>query len=277
MPSAWLLGFAAALLVAFPPHLARAQGSSDPSAQPQLHCPGVVAQSEPHLVRAAFADARGREGEVRLTYVGHSTFLIESPRGVRIATDYNDYVRPSVTPDIATMNHAHSTHYSDAPDPNIKLVLRGWGDDGAPAVHDLSYDDVRVRNVPTNIRSGAIATERYGNSIFVFETAQLCIGHLGHLHHLLTPQQLRDVGHLHVVLAPVDGTYTLDLDGVVEVLRSLAPELIIPMHYFSRPTLTRFLGRVGTEWEVQETETASTVISRAQLPNKTKVLVLAGH
>ena len=30
--------------------------------------------------------------QVRITYSGHSTFLIESPQLVRIATDYNDYV-----------------------------------------------------------------------------------------------------------------------------------------------------------------------------------------
>ena len=63
---------------------------------------------------------------MRLTYVGHSTFLIESPQLVRIATDYNDYVKPPMIPDIVTMNHAHSTHYTDSPEPDIKHVLRGW-------------------------------------------------------------------------------------------------------------------------------------------------------
>ena len=95
--------------------------------------------------------------QVRITYVGHSTFLIESPQLVRIATDYNDYVRPPVLPDIVTMNHAHSTHYTDRPDPGIKYVLRGWADDEKPARIDLQYKDVRVRNVPTNIRDVATA------------------------------------------------------------------------------------------------------------------------
>ena len=44
-----------------------------------------------------------------MTYVGHSTFLIESVGGVKIATDYNDYVRPRIIPDIVTMNIAHDT------------------------------------------------------------------------------------------------------------------------------------------------------------------------
>jgi hypothetical protein len=99
--------------------------------------------------------------------VGHSTFLIESPQLVRIATDYNDYVKPAVLPDIATMNHAHSTHYSLSPDPGVKYVLHGWMDDEKPARIDLQYKDVRVRNVPTNIRTFDGGTERHGNSIFV--------------------------------------------------------------------------------------------------------------
>ena len=85
--------------------------------------------------------------QVRVTYVGHSTFLIESPQLVRVATDYNDYVRPPVLPDIVTMNHAHSSHYTDRPDPGIKHVLRGWAGNEKPARIDVHYKDVRVRNV----------------------------------------------------------------------------------------------------------------------------------
>jgi len=131
--------------------------------------------------------------------------------------------------------------------------------------------------VPTNIRDWAGGTERYGNSIFVFEVAQLCIAHLGHLHHTLTKQQLDDIGRLDVVLAPVDGTYTLDLDGMMEVLHALKAPLMIPMHYFSAFTLERFLDRVRQSWEVEVNETPLIVLSRAKLPKDPKVLVLPGH
>src|SRR6266566_4549484 len=245
-------------------------------ADPERRCPGLIA-SLPDVRFVNFERVALGEGEVRLTYVGHSTFLIESPRLVRIATDYNDYVKPPVLPDIVTMNHAHTTHYTDAPDPAIKFVLRGWNDDGSQATHDLSFQDVRVRNVPTNIRDWAGGTERYGNSIFVFEVAQLCIAHLGHLHHTLTKQQVDDIGRLDVVLAPVDGTYTLDLDGMMEVLHALKAPLMIPMHYFSAFTLERFLDRVRQSWEVEVNETPSIVLSRAKLPKDPKVLVLPGH
>ncbi|MBW8857922.1 MAG: MBL fold metallo-hydrolase, partial [Bradyrhizobium sp.] len=97
------------------------------------------------------------------------------PKLVRIATDYNDYVKPSVLPDIVTMNRAHSTHYTDRPDAGIKFVLRGWKDDGKPTDWDVQFQDVRVRSVTTNIRDYAGGTQRHGNSIFIVEVANLCI------------------------------------------------------------------------------------------------------
>src|ERR1700743_898615 len=106
----------------------RAQ-TSVPTAKPEMTeaCPGLVAAHPPRIIPAAFDLAALDADQVRLTYVGHAPFLIESPQLVRIATDYNDYVRPPVLPDIITMNHAHDTHFTDHPDPAIKSVLRGWG------------------------------------------------------------------------------------------------------------------------------------------------------
>src|SRR5207249_9553381 len=182
-----------------------------------------------------------------------------------------------ILPDIVTMNHAHTTHYTLAPDPAIKFVLRGWNDDGSPAARDLSFQDVRVRNVPTNIRDWAGGTERHGNSIFIFEVAQLCIAHLGHLHHTLTQQQLTALGRVDVVLVPVDGSYTLDLEGMVEVLQALKAPLMIPMHFFSSYTLQRFLERVRQNWAVEMREAPSLVISKASLSATPKVTVLPGY
>ncbi len=215
--------------------------------------------------------------QVSLTYIGHSTFLIESPKGVSIATDYNDYVRPSAIPTIATMNLAHDTHHTMSPDPRIKHVLHGWSTGGSGvAIHDLTEGDVRVRNVPTNIRFGITGTEtrEFGNSIFVFELSGLCIAHLGHLHHTLTAQQLAQIGQMDVVLVPVDGSYTLDLPGMVEVLRSLKAPLIIPMHYFTEFTLGRFLDAAKAHYAVERPSNSSIIVSRDQMPPRPTIMVL---
>jgi L-ascorbate metabolism protein UlaG (beta-lactamase superfamily) len=255
------------------------QPAVPPTSELADRCPGLVAADAPRLIPANFSLAALAGDQVRITYAGHSTFLIESPRLVRIATDYNDYVRPPVIPDIATMNHAHSTHYTDRPDPGIKHVLRGWGPSPErPARHDMVFQDVRIRNVPTNIRDWVGGgTERHGNSIFIFETAQMCIAHLGHLHHTLNQQQLSEMGRVDVVMVPVDGSATLDLEGMFEVLVSLKAQLMIPMHFFSAYTLNRFLSRAKEQWDVEYGDTPSIVLSKTTLPAKPKVLVLPGR
>jgi len=270
-----MTAFAAACLAS----RAGAQTPAPPAAKPEMreNCPGFVASRAPRATPAALRLAALAAGEVRLTYVGHATFLIESPEGVRIATDYNDYVRPRVLPDIVTMNHAHSTHYTDRPDPGIKFVLRGWREDGKAAGHDVAFKDVHVRSVSTNIRTWAGETERYGNSIFVFEIGGLCIAHLGHLHHTLTQSQLDELGRMDVVMAPVDGSYTLDLDGMVEVLQSLHAQMIIPMHVFNAFTLERFLTRMRQTYPVEMHSTPSLVVSKTTLPSSPTVVVLPGH
>ncbi|MFL4968706.1 MAG: MBL fold metallo-hydrolase [Xanthobacteraceae bacterium] len=255
------------------------QPAVPPTSELADRCPGLVAAKSPRVIPAAFLPATIAGDQVRITYAGHSTFLIESPRLVRIATDYNDYVRSPVLPDIVTMNHAHSTHYTDRPDAAIKHVLRGWGPSpDQPARHDMTFQDVRVRNIPTNIRDWVGGgTERHGNSIFIFETAQMCIAHLGHLHHTLNQQQLNEMGRVDVVMVPVDGGATLDLEGMFEVLTSLKASLMIPMHFFSAYTLNRFVSRAKEQWDVEFNDTPSLLLSKTTLPAKPKVLVLPGR
>jgi L-ascorbate metabolism protein UlaG (beta-lactamase superfamily) len=234
-------------------------------------CPGLIASAPPLVLRASLAT-----DEVGLTFIGHSTFLIETPQGIRIATDYNDYVRAPAVPRIATMNKAHSTHFSRAPDPGVEHVLRGWNPAGGPARHDLTVADVRIRNVSTNIRDYGGSTEYDGNSIFVFETTQLCIAHLGHLHHTLTPEHLKKLGRIDVLLVPIDGGYTMQTFDMMEVLRSVNAPLMLPMHYFNVSTLERFLAQARQHYAVEFSDKASLTVSRSSLPKQPTVLVLPG-
>ena len=246
------------------------------AAAPANRCLAVAGLPQ-NVHRAALGAVALTSTEVRLTFVGHATFLIESAGGIKIVTDYNDYVRPPLLPDVATMNRAHTTHYTDHPDPGIRHILRGWNPEGGPAKHDLELKDVHIRNVATNIRDWSGGAISYGNSIFIFEIAGLCIGHLGHLHHTLTPEQLAAIGQLDVVLVPVDGGYTMDIGGMIEVVRALRARLIIPMHYFNPNTLQRFIERIKADFPVEMAPNAEIVVSAKTLPAEAQVLVLPGR
>src|SRR5260370_19702929 len=174
------------------------------------------------------------------------------------------------------MNHAHSSHYTDNPDPAIKLVLRGWNTGAGVPDYDVSFGDMRVHNVPTNIRDGA-GTEYGGNSIFVFDVADLCIAHLGHLHHTLTQQHHAELGSIDVLLAPVDGTWTLGHDDLIEVIEQIRPALVIPMHYFSGRILETFLAKIAGRYPVRRNDESGVVLSRMELPKRTEILVVPGR
>jgi L-ascorbate metabolism protein UlaG (beta-lactamase superfamily) len=230
----------------------------------------------PGFIPASFTGIQSAPS-VEVTYVTHSTFRLKTPAGVIIATDYAGTAGAGPVPRVVTMNHAHETHFTAFPDPAIEHVLRGWNPRGGPAKHSLTIADVHIRNVPTDIRSWGGGVEPYGNSIFIFEVADLCIGHFGHLHHKPTPEQLAMIGRLDVVFAPVDGTYTLDLGSMIEVLEELRTSLVIPMHYFGGPSLQIFLAGMRDAFDIRVNKDATTEISLTSLPRRPTVLVLPGN
>lgn len=214
--------------------------------------------------------------EVSITFVGHSTFRIETSGGVTVATDYNGNAG-GPTPDVVTMNRAHATHYTTSPDPDIKHVLRGWGEEGAPAKHDVQVGDLRIRNVTTDIRFGVANRVTDGNSIFIFEAAGLCIGHLGHLHHELTPGHIGWIGRLDVVMVPVDGRMTMPHQNMMGVLKEIKAAVIIPMHIFGPESLNAFLSEARKSFKVSFAENRTLVLSSKSLPTAPTVMVLPGY
>jgi L-ascorbate metabolism protein UlaG (beta-lactamase superfamily) len=116
-----------------------------------------------------------------------------------------------------------------------------------------------------------------GNSIFIFEIAGLCIGHLGHLHHELSPEHLALIGRLDIVMVPVDGGYTMAQVNMMNVVKELKARLVIPMHYFGPATLARFVEGAKASLQVEVSQTPTIVVSAASLPNRPKLLVLPGY
>jgi len=226
---------------------------------------------------AAYSPASLAAGEVAITYVTHSTYRIESSDGIVAATDFAGVAGQGKVPDVVTMNHAHATHFTYSPDPAIKHVLRGWNPKGGPAKHHLELGEFLIRNVTTDIHNFVGDLEPDGNSIFIFEVAGLCIGHLGHLHHHLTPQHYAKIGRLDVVMVPVDGTYTMSQAGMIALLKRVRASVILPMHAFGPNTMARFLAEMGKTFQVDFVEASSITLSLNALPARPTVKVLRGY
>lgn len=277
MPHLLLILLILAFLAVFAaPRLSLAQAEM-PVSQCQM-----IARSLPSVTFANFSvsaaikvQAKANE-EVRITYVGHSTFFIETPAGVKIATDYNGWYRPPALPTVVTMNKAHSSHYTLTPEPGIEYVLRGWQDGSEKgADHDVVAGDTYIRNVPTDIRGWGGAMEPNGNSIFIFEVAGLCIGHLGHLHHELTEKQYAEIGRLDVLMVPVDGGLTMGAESMSRVVQRLRSALILPMHRRG-PPISQFLSMFGEGFDAVTDDDATITVSIRNLPKRPTIHILSG-
>ena len=238
------------------------------------HCVALAGQY-PGIQYAALGGlATIGEHEVRLHYIGHSTYLLEAEGGTTAATDFTGFVGPDLLPDVVTMNRAHGSHYTDFPDPAIPHVLKGWGDGSAPADHYLELDEMIVRNVTTDIRAGIDSRVKDANSIFVFEVGGLCIGHLGHLHHEPTDAHYALLGRMDVVMVPVDGGRTLDAATMVRVMKRLRSRVVLPMHWFGDGTLSAFLNGMRDEFAIEYPSETSVTVSLMDLPKTPTVYVL---
>jgi L-ascorbate metabolism protein UlaG (beta-lactamase superfamily) len=240
----------------------------------------AMANAPPRVTPVGLRTADAKTDEVAITYAGHSTYYIDTPGGLRIATDYSGAYTTGRLPDVVTMNRAHGTHYTLFPDPRIPHVLHGWSDDGQPARIAERIGDVFIRNVTTDIRRyyGDDSSDEMikdGNSIFIFEVAGLCIGHLGHLHHKLDDSHFAAIGRLDILMVPIDGTYTMSLDGISDITRRLRASVVLPMHRFMTP-LDEFMRKIGQQFAIDTRTERTLTITRETLPSTPTVIILRG-
>jgi hypothetical protein len=251
--------FITCLIFSVLPLIAAAQQTRTPS-----HCIALADDIDgaTYLHKASY-DVDVAPETVRIHYIAHASFLIRTASGLNMVTDFTGFTGTApMIPDVVTMNHAHETHWTAFPDPAIPYALPGWGEFGEGIDHRVDLGEVLVRNVSTDIRSQFSGVEENGNSIFVFEVAGLCIGHLGHLHHEPNAEQYAAIGRLDVVMAAVDGGMTVDL------------ATMIPMHWFGDYTLDTFLAGMRDTFQVVEVGGPSLDVSLDRLPSRPTIMVL---
>ena len=216
------------------------------------------------------------QGQVSISYIGHSSCIIETPGGATAVTDFNGLHSPNFIPDIVTKNNSHGSHYTASPDRRIGKILRGWSiATGKMARHDVRYKDLRVFNIPTNI--GEYGDPKgNGNSIFVFEISGLCIAHVGHLHHVLSRDQLKQLGRIDILFVPIDGGMTIRHEQALAVIEQVSPRMVIPMHLGFIGAAERFFAMARKLYPIKTESGATVLVSRRTLPKQTEIRFLQG-
>jgi L-ascorbate metabolism protein UlaG (beta-lactamase superfamily) len=163
---------------------------------------------------------------MKIKYLAHSSFLITAASGTRIITDpytVNDSTRYDAideTADIIAVTHEHGDHNNTAAVKGNPEILRDSAE-----VNGISFKAVAT------LHDTSGGKERGKNTIFCFEVDGVKVVHCGDLGHLLTDNQVVEVGKVHVLLIPVGGYYTIDARTAQEVADQVRARVIIPMHY----------------------------------------------
>jgi len=179
--------------------------------------------------------ASGLSGkEVKIEYMGMSCFLITAGSGTRIITDPfhadNQILYPELRKepaDIVTVscgNYAHCNVYAVGGMPSIYRIKTPTTIEGIP-FRGVSSRHLEMKEVGT--------TRPDENIIMCFEVSGIRICHLGALGHILSGEQVQQIGKVDVLMVPVGGVSTLPVADAGKVCGQLSPRIILPMHYRS--------------------------------------------
>ena len=163
---------------------------------------------------------------LNIRWLGHSCFLFTNQEGLRVLTDpFNEkigYPVPHIETDIVTVSHHHHDHDSVQVLPGKPQVVDGEG--------QHNYSGLSIQGTAT-FHDAEQGAKRGKNTLFSFTMDGVRIVHLGDLGHLLTPDQLADVGQVDIACIPVGGFYTIDAEQAYQVVQQLNPKIVLPMHY----------------------------------------------
>jgi L-ascorbate metabolism protein UlaG (beta-lactamase superfamily) len=174
-----------------------------------------------------------------LRWHGQSFFDLTTTKGTRIVFDphaIDVYGRQSVPADLVLISHFHNDHTQVGvlSNPGKFKVLEGLKRAGNKVEWNLldeKFRDVRVRTIGV-YHDNAQGLEKGKNAIFVVEADGLRFVHLGDLGHLLTKEQVKEIGPVDVLMIPVGGVYTINGSDAKEVVADIKPKkYILPMHY----------------------------------------------
>ncbi|HNY28968.1 MAG TPA: MBL fold metallo-hydrolase [Candidatus Sumerlaeota bacterium] len=137
--------------------------------------------------------------------------------------------------DVVTVSHEHFDHNAleiVAGKPQVLRGLTADGKDWSP-VH-FENKDVKITSIPV-YHDDVQGAKRGKNAMFLIEAHGLRILHTGDLGHPLSPETLKQVGKVDVLLICVGGYYTVDGRGARAVIEQLKPRVVVPMHYKTDP------------------------------------------
>lgn len=166
-----------------------------------------------------------------IAFLGHASFRLKGKTATLVTDPFDSEMVglkfPKVSADIVTVSHEHKDHNQVELVRDIKKVVSGPG--------EYEINEVSIIGIASyhDEKKGKL---RGKNTVYVIEMDGLRIVHLGDLGHKLSEKVLEQIGGVDVLMIPVGGEYTLGPTEAAEMVRSVEPKIVVPMHY-QRPKL----------------------------------------
>lgn len=222
----------------------------------------------------------GEKKGITIEYFGHSSFGISDSEGMKIVTDPYDpimgYTLPSVSTQILTVSHNHFDHnyllYENLLYKQLYFSTTG----------SFEYEGIKIEGIPSwhDNEQGAL---RGPNTIYTYEINNIKVCHLGDLGLQLSKEQLKSIGKVDVLMIPVGGNFTIDSAEAAQVINSINPKVIIPMHYSTDISylkdylapLDDFIDKAKLEgWDIENVDKLSLTNQMLDIMKTKKVFVL---
>lgn len=163
---------------------------------------------------------------MKITWLGHSSFLIEDSKGRKILTDPFDeslgYDEFKGDVDLVTISHHHFDHdYTKNIPLNIPVIDKSGF---------FNYSDIPITGIPS-YHDKMKGAKRGEIIIFIFDVDGYKVCHLGDLGYVLSESEINKLGEIDVLLIPIGGNFTIDGREAAELSKAINCHLIIPMHY----------------------------------------------
>jgi L-ascorbate metabolism protein UlaG (beta-lactamase superfamily) len=208
---------------------------------------------------------------VDITWLGLSCFRIRGSQAVVVTDPFPPglgYTLGKQTADIVTVSHPHPSHSYDQGINGEHRLVKG------PGEYEIS--GVLILGIST-FHDSVKGQSRGKNTIYLMEIDGVNVLHLGDLGHVLSDEQVEEIGNVDILLLPVGGVTTINAAMAAEVIRKLEPKVVIPMHYKTPKSerdlepVENFLKEMG---QTQVEPRPKLTVSRSNLPITTEIVVL---
>ena len=161
---------------------------------------------------------------MEITWLGHSALQIRGTQVTLITDPYTDALGISMgerEADVVTVSNSHPDHSNSEAIGGDPRVIRGPG--------EYEVANFYISGIAT--RGRAHDGERQVNTVYIYRAEGLTLCHLGDLSANLSPSEVNELSQADVLFAPAGGVCTLDVPRIAQLVRTIEPRILVPLHY----------------------------------------------